>query len=149
MRYLTLILITASFLVGCGTLQLSPIANETRAVTTSTDARKVIIVEEGMVWFDAAAPTQGLRFPPGTYVVEAEDVDYWYLRSPAPLELRVFEQGKVVDAQSIPGGIMIAKRSSMVPGAGYIDGEGQNKVMIWKLGRDFLDLEGKEWKRSF
>jgi hypothetical protein len=150
MRYHTLFLIVAvSLLSGCGTLQLSPVANETRAVTAAIDAKKTVSVPAGMVWYDAAPPTRGLRFPPGTYVLEAEDVDYWYLHSPAPLELRVFRDGQAVDSRNIPGGIMIAKHFSMVPGAAYIDGEGSTKMMIWKLGGDFLNREGRDWKKSF
>jgi len=44
---------------------------------------------------------------------------------------------------------MIAKHFSMVPGAGYIDGEGSSKTMIWKLGKDFLNREGSVWKKTF
>lgn len=150
MRYLTLIsLVAACFLSGCGTLQLNPVVNEARTVTSATDAKKTVTVPEGMVWYDSAPPTHGLRFPPGTYVLEAEDADYWYLRAPAPLEFRVFKGGQVVDARNIPGGIMIAKHFSMVPGAGYIDDEGGTKVMIWKLGSDFLNREGRDWKKTF
>jgi hypothetical protein len=43
---------------------------------------------------------------------------------------------------------MLAKRFSMLPGAGYIQHAGQ-KVMVWKLGGDFLQLEGKAWKKNF
>ncbi len=150
MRYLAPILIvTAGFLTGCGTLQLNPVTNETRTVTAVSDAKKTVIVPEGMVWYDSAPPTHGLRFPPGTYTLEAEDADYLYLRSAAPLEVRVFKAGQVVDARNILGGIMIAKHFSMVPGAGYIDGEGATKIMIWKLGNEFLNREGRDWKKTF
>lgn len=150
MRYLALaITVTASLLTGCGTLQLNPVTDEVRTVTATTDSGKTVTVPDGMVWYDAAPPTRGLRFPPGTYVLEAEDADYWYLRSPAPLEFRIFKDGTVIDARNIPGGIMIAKRFSMVPGAGYIDGEGATKVMVWKLGSDFLNREGRDWTKTF
>ena len=151
MRYLPLILtVAAGFLSGCGTLQLNPVANETRPVKAVVDAAKTVSVSQGMVWVDSSPPTHGLRFPPGTYVLEAEDADYWYLRSSAPLEFRVFKNGQMVDGRNIPGGLMIGKTwLRMVPAAGYIDGEGSTKVMIWKLGSDFLNREGRDWKRTF
>ena len=150
MRFLTLILLVAACLFsGCGTLQLNPVVNETRPIRSATDAKKTVTVPEGMVRYNSTPPSHGLRFPPGTYVLEAEDADYWYLRSPAPLEFRVFKGGQSVDARDIPGGIMIAKHFNMVPGAGYIDGETGTKVMVWKLGSDFLNREGRDWKKTF
>ena len=46
---------------------------------------------------------------------------------------------------------MLGKKTlKLVPAAGYIDGErGSEKMMIWKLGRDFLRREGKDWRKSF
>lgn len=44
---------------------------------------------------------------------------------------------------------MLAKHFSVVPAAGYADGEGAAKVMVWKLGAEFLRLEGRGWKKSF
>jgi hypothetical protein len=150
MRYFALVLMAVTgFLAGCASLLLSPVTNETRTVTLVADSKKTITVPAGMVWYDSALPTHGLRFPPSTYVLEAEDADYWYFRSSAPLEFRVFRSGQLVDSRSIPGGIMLAKRFSMLPGAGYIDGEGATKVLVWKLGADFLTREGRDWKKSF
>jgi hypothetical protein len=31
----------------------------------------------------------------------------------------------------------------------YIDGEGAGKILIWKLGKDFMGGEGRDWRRSF
>ena len=135
-------------LSGC-VVPMNPTANETRPVMPAADPEKTIIVPEGMVWYDSVLRSRGLRFPPGTYVLEAEDSDYWYFRSGAPLELRIFQGDKIVDGKDLPGGIMLAKHFSMVPGAGYIDGEGKTKVMIWKLGASFLNLEGRSWKKTF
>ena len=146
-----IILVTLIFgLMGCGTLQLNPVTSETRAVRTLQDPAKTITVSEGMVWYDGRAATRGLRFPPGTYVIEAEDDDYWYFRSATALEFRVFKGDSVADSRDIPGGIMIGKTSiQMVPAGAYIDGEGSVKIMVWKLGKEFLRLEGRNWKKSF
>jgi hypothetical protein len=150
MRYTTVIMaVAATALSGCGTLMLSPIANESRVVQTLTDATKTLTVPEGMVFYDSRPPTQGIRFPAGTYAVEAEDADFWYLRSEAPLEFRDFDRGAVVAERTVPGGIMIAKRFSMVPAAGYTDQGTGTKLMIWKLGQEFLMQEGKSWTKTF
>ncbi len=45
---------------------------------------------------------------------------------------------------------MLSKRSfRMVPAEAYIDGDGTSKIMVWKLGGDFLAMEGKQWRKSF
>ena len=130
---------------------LDPVTSETRSVRPAADEKKTVTVPEGMVWYDAARATRGLRFPSGTYVLEAEDDEYWYFRSPAPLEFRVFSGREVKDARSIPGGVMLGKKTlKITPAAGYIDGDRRaEKMMIWKLGRDFLRREGKDWRKSF
>lgn len=147
---ITSLLIAFLFLSAGGYSAESPMANESRPVKSATDPKKTITVPDGMVWYDASPPTRGLRFPPGTYALEAEDADYLYFRSTAPLEMRVFKNGKAVDGRTVPGGIMLSKQLlSRIPAAGYIDDEGSSKMMIWKLGKDFLHREGKDWKKSF
>ncbi|MDR0901433.1 MAG: hypothetical protein LBM92_01530 [Opitutaceae bacterium] len=145
------LLVFFALLTGCGTLpgNFNPVTFETRAVRVATDATKTVSVPKGMIWHDQTPPTRGLRFPPGTYVLEAEDADYWYLRSAAPLEFRVFEGRQMTEGRNVSGGIMIAKHFSTVPGAAYTDGEGSTKVMVWKLGKDFLNREGSVWKKTF
>ena len=84
------------------------------------------------------------------YSLEAEDADYWYFRSSAPLEFRRFEHGRPTEEHSNPGGLMLGKRSlRMVPAGAYIEGDGTSKIMVWKLGGDFLAMEGRQWRKSF
>ena len=150
MRYLALLsLATTMLFAGCGAVQLNAITNESRAVHVFVDAAKTVTVPEGMVWYDSPQRGHGLRFPRGRYTLEAEDSDYWYFRSPAPLEFRDFDRGQPANTRNVPGGLMLAKHFSMLPGAGYIEGEGATKVMVWKLGGDFLQLEGKYWSKNF
>lgn len=60
------------------------------------------------------------------------------------------KEGKVADGHDIPGGIMLSKRLlNRIPAAGYIDDGASSKMMVWKLGRDFLRREGKDWKKNF
>lgn len=146
------LLLTASMvcLSGCGGLRLSPLTNERRNVHLEQDTSKTITVTEAMVWYDASPPAHGLRFPAGIYVLEAQDDEYWYMRSGVPLEFKEFRKGGKVDSRNLPGGIMIGKYSfRAVPAAGYIDGEGSTRILIWKLGSEFMGREGRGWKKSF
>ncbi len=148
LRSFCLVLIAlASLFAGC--LMARPTTAETRTVTPVTDPQKAVIVHEGMVFGDSPMPTRGLRFPPGTYTLEAENESYWYFRSPAPLEFRISKQGQMVDGRDIPGGLMIAKGFNLVPAGAYVDGEGSTKVTVWKLGTEFLSQEGRSWKKTF
>ena len=136
---------------ACGALpySLDPHASETRIVSSANDPSKRITVPEGMIWYDSPMKSSGLRFPPGIYQLEAEDEEYLYFRAASPLEFRNFSGGRMVDGRDIPGGIMYAKKQlSAVPAAGYID-DGNNKMMVWKLGRDFQRREGSSWTKSF
>lgn len=146
-KILPVILILA--LAGCGTLQLSPVTAEPRVIQPVTDTSKTVIVSEGMIWVDASPPTRGLRFPSGRYVLEGEDADYWYFRAPAPLQFSTFANEQTTDSRDIPGGLMLAKHSNPVPGAGYVEGGNKAKLMVWKLGNAFLRMEGKLWRRDF
>lgn len=150
-RYLSFaILFAGAFLAPLRVFALNPLVNEVRPVHATADATKTVTVIGGMVWYDGNPALHGIRFPPGLYVLEAEDADYLYFRSPKPLELRIFKDGKMVDGRDIPGGIMLTKHLlSLVPGAGYIDDTGTNKIMLWKLGANFLQLKGTNWKKSF
>ena len=150
MRYTALLaLATMMLLAGCGAVQLNPITNESRAVRVAADGAKTVTVPEGMVWYDSPQRGHGLRFPPGRYTLEAEDNDYWYFRSPAPLEFRDFQNGQPTNTRNVRGGLMLAKHFSMLPGAGYIEGEGTTKSMVWKLGGELLQQEGRSWSKNF
>ena len=91
MRITSILIAFLAFSAGAYSAE-SPLAQESRPVKAVTDPKKTVTVPEGMVWYDASPPTRGLRFPAGTYVLEAEDSDYLYFRSSAPLEMRVFNE---------------------------------------------------------
>jgi hypothetical protein len=137
-------------LAACGGLELNPSINEARSVRLEQDPSKTLTVVQEMVWGDKSHPTREIRFPAGTYALEAEDADYWYMRSPAPLNLRGFKKGVQTENRNIRGGIAIGKYTTRsVPAAGYIDGQESSRILIWKLGKDFLSREGKDWRKSF
>jgi hypothetical protein len=151
LRHLTFAVILAGGLLAPSRVAaLNPLVQEVRPVHAVADVKKTVTVVGGMVWYDGEPAAHGIRFPPGVYALEAEDADYLYFRSPKPLELRIFKDKTMVDGRDIPGGLMLSKHIiSMVPGAGYIDDTGSNKMMLWKLGANFLQLKDKNWKKSF
>ena len=142
--------VAVACLSACGGLELNPSVNEPRSVHLEQDPSKTLTVVQEMVFGDKSHATREIRFPAGTYALEAEDADYWYMRSPVPLNLRGFNKGVQTESRNIRGGIAIGKYATRsVPAAGYIDGQESSRILIWKLGKDFLSREGKEWRKSF
>ena len=137
-------------LAACGGLELNPVVNEPRTVHLERDPTKTLTVLQEMVFDDQSHASREIRFPVGTYTLEAEDADYWYMRSPMPLNLRDFKKSVLTESHNIRGGIAIGKYTMRsVPAAGYIDGQESTRVLIWKLGKDFLRREGKDFRKSF
>ena len=137
-------------LAACGGLELNPSVNEPRSVHLEQDPSKTLTVVQEMVFGDKSHATREIRFPAGTYALEAEDADYWYMRSPVPLNLRGFNKGVQIESRNIRGGIAIGKYTTRsVPAAAYIDGQESSRILIWKLGKDFMSREGKDWRKSF
>jgi hypothetical protein len=151
LRQLILMLtVVSAGLCACGGIELNPFVNERRTVRFEQDTSKTLTVLRDMVWEDKSHAAHELRMPAGIYTLEGEDDEYWYMRSGAPLELRDFKKDSKPESRSLRGGLAIGKYSfRSVPGAAYIDGEGMSRVIIWKLGKDFLGREGKDWRKSF
>ncbi len=156
MRWLFPLLISALGLVACSVLPpFDAMTSENFTVQPATDATKTLTVKGGMVFYSDPSQAHGIRFPPGTYALEAEDNDYWYFRSPSPLEFRDSNNGALTSAKDVPGGIMIPRNftkslKNLLAGAGYTDeGSPMTKNMVWKLGGEFRHLEGTEWTKSF
>jgi hypothetical protein len=138
-------------LSGCGGLELNPLTNEHRVIRAEQDRTKTLSVTHVVVLDDKKHPAHELRLPPGVYAFEGEDEEYWYLRAGNPLAMVDFHRGGQTDTHGLRGGIALGKYSTRsVPAAVYIDGEGATaKVMIWKLGKDFMGGEGGDWRKSF
>jgi hypothetical protein len=156
MRWFFPILISALGLVSCSVLPpFDPMTAESFTVQPATDATKTLTVKGDMVFYSDPSQAHGIRFPPGTYALEAEDSDYWYFRSPSPLEFRDSKNGAVTSARGVPGGIMLPRSftkslQNLVAAAGYTDGGSPTtRNMVWKLGVEFRHLEGTEWTMSF
>lgn len=94
-------------------------------------------------------PSQGVRLPPGTYALEAEDQNYWYFRAAADVEFRFIQKARIDKVSLFPGGIMFAKQRTALPFGVYIDGADLQKTMVWEFGSEFITLEGKYWSKNF
>jgi hypothetical protein len=137
-------------LCACGGLELNPVVNEPRTVHFERDPSKTLSVTHAMTWQDKAHAAHEITFPEGTYVLEGEDADYWYMRSPVALPYKEFKKGVQVESRSLRGGLAVGKYTTRsVPAAGYIDGQESTRILIWKLGKDFLAREGKDWHKSY
>ena len=148
-------LVFAILAAGCAAMPpvAGPAISQARTVSPAADATKTLTVKDGMVFYDRPIrPSRGIRFPAGTYTLEAEDASYWYLRSPSPFEMREFTSGEVASSRMALGGIMLGKsffKTIALPAAGYLDADGGGKVALWSLGGEFIQLEGRAWSKSF
>ena len=88
--------------------------------------------------------------PQGTYVLEAEDSDYYYFLAPASIEMRVLAKGVPLEHWEVPGGVALAKSPlRLLSPATYIEIEGAQKLFVMKLGSDFLRMRDKQWMQSY
>ncbi len=149
LRLFPVLLLAAAALTGCSVLTLSPLINEDRVVTPLANQTMTVTFKEPMVWSDQG-PTRGIRFPAGTYLLEAEDSQYRYFRAPGPLEYRIFQNGATTDDRFMPGGFFLSKAAiDMVPAGAYLSTDDSRKTLTWKLGGDFLRMEGSRWTKNF
>jgi hypothetical protein len=151
MKLISLALSTLVLLfAACSTTQ-SRLAEETRPVTPAVSQDLFIVVNIPVVDDDEGYdPTQGIRFLLGKYAMEAEDADYWYFRSPKPLELLAYDFGRIVNGMRIYGGIAVAKNpASKFPFCAYVDGkDASEKIVIWHLSPAFSAERGVKWALS-
>lgn len=136
---------------SCSLLRLDPVTAEQRKVAPLTDESKTVTLTEPIVWLNAPAhrASKGLRLPQGLYSLEAEDEDYLYFRAPAPIEMRVLQDGRPVEGPDVAGGLALGRALLPVSPAAYIDADAHHKMLVMKLGYDFLRMRGKEWERNF
>ena len=133
---------------GCATL--NPVMSEERSVSAAADSRRLNLPDYIVFYDRPGTPMRGIRMPKGGYDLEAEDAEYLYFRAPQEVEYRIFERGETVEQRTMPGGIALGKTIvRMVPAAVYVGQDEKRKVLTWKLGREFLGLEGAKWTKNF
>jgi hypothetical protein len=155
LRNLTRILLAVllfSGSVSCAAINLDPVTDDEVDVTPVSDPSRTVTFLQPMVWSNAPQDraTKGVRLLNGTYVLEAENEDFLYVRAPAPVEMRVLEKGVPVDGRDFEGGLALSKAFvAMAPAAAYVSISEHRKMHVMKMGTDFLQLEGRVWERSF
>jgi len=96
-----------------------------------------------------------VSIPVGEYILEAEDGDYLYFRSPNPLEYRVYHPEGYADAMFQLGGIALARESKWdeveYPACTYTDGKKQDqKRLTCPLSVPyFMKGRGTDWESDF
>ncbi len=126
-----------------------------RVVVPVVGLSKTMTLFDYMIFTDqpglGVPPARGIRFPPGIYTLEAEDVDYRYFVSPQKIEYRIFRNGTAVDARFIPGGLFLAKSplTARPPAGAYLSSNQTHVTLTWPLGAEFFHLQGQNWKISF
>ncbi|GIV04260.1 MAG: hypothetical protein KatS3mg077_2124 [Candidatus Binatia bacterium] len=151
----TRILLVAALAAGsvsCALIRLDPVTAEEFNVVPIYDPSRTVTFLEPMVFLNAPQyrATKGVRLPNGTYVLEAENEDFLYFRSPAPVEMRVLEKGVPVDGRDFDGGLALSKVFvAQVPAAVYVTIDQHRKMHVMKMGSEFLRLEGRVWEKNF
>lgn len=113
------------------------------------DGTKTFTILKEFDWYGSYPPSRGVRLRAGVYTLEAEDAEYWYFRSPVPIEVIAVERMSIARGRSVPGGIMVSKRFNVVPAAAYVDDSAEGKRMVLEFGPDFRSMEGIYWKKDF
>jgi hypothetical protein len=136
---------------GCFFIQLNPVTNEEFEAAPVSDPARSVEFLEPMVWVDyPGRPTNGVRFLPGVYVLEAESEEFMYFRSPARLEIRALKDGAVVGGRDVQGGLALSKAFlPIAPASAYVWVSETRKRHVMNMGHDFRYLEGKSWTKTF
>ncbi len=140
------------FLSGCGVVlpPLNPVISEDRSVAPSLNLENSIVLKDSMVWYNKMPPTRGIKFPSGIYQLEAEDHEYYYFKAPHKIDYKVFKDGREVDGNLLSGGIYLSKKHiNIQPAGAYFSKSEKYKILTWKLGSEFMSMEGSKWKRNF
>ena len=135
---------------GCGGMRFDGRDDTPTTITLTPSQTKMLTVIEPMIWCTDAAATLCARLPKGTYAMAGEDRTFRFFRAPEPMD---FRGKKGPDSQRfILGGIALNKTFSMLPAEIYIDPNGERtseKVLVLKLGSDFLTQEGVRWTKNY
>src|SRR5262249_40982382 len=132
--------------LSCSLIRLNPVTDEEFEVRPVSDPGRTLTFREPMVWSDAPMyrATKGVRLLDGKYVLEAENDNFLYFRSPVPIEMRVLERGVPVGGRNYEGGLALSKAFvALTPAIAYVSVNEHRKMHVMKMGHDFLQLEGR------
>jgi hypothetical protein len=144
------ILASAVMLVAAaGCFSMNPATDEVHSVYPVRDDTRSVTFKKSLTLYDSKAKVYSVSIPAGIYVLEAQDDNYWYFACPIPLERAAFHDDGSKVSDMFSGGFMLEKnRGMLVPAGIYLSDGSMNFTMVWKLGSDFMDDEGRAWKRS-
>jgi hypothetical protein len=97
---------------------------------------------------DLTDPEYGIVFSLGKYVLEAEDMNYRYYRSPKALMMASYEFSQRRGGSKFYGGIAVPKSGDALTMQfyTYMDDKSKNgKILIWKMTGDFNAKRGEKW----
>lgn len=147
---LVTMLLPLFILWGCSATRLSPIEDLEQQVQGVDYSTKRIVLIEPMIWLDSRDAQSGIILPRGVYLLEAESRDYLYFAAPDYIEYRTLRENNEPDRRFLFGGLFLAKkRYNMIPAGAYYSISDLDKVHIWRLGSDFIEMEGEQWQKLF
>ncbi|WP_136798817.1 MULTISPECIES: hypothetical protein [Desulfosediminicola] len=147
---LVAILIPLLTLGGCGVTRLSPIEDLEQKVQSIDYSTKKIVLMEPMIWLDSRDAESGIILPQGIYQLEAESGNYLYFAAPDYIEYRTLREDNEPDRRFLFGGLFLSKKShKRIPAGAYYSISDLNKVHFWRLGDDFIEMEGEQWQKLF
>ncbi len=150
MKKILLLLLPLLVLLGCETIpEPSPMTAEERTVRPIAESTRAVVLPRELKFYDDEEPARGIHLPPGEYVLEAEDDEYYYYLAPKRISFRMMLRTIVVDERNLPGGIMLSKEPRRNNPAGiYLQGNETMRILTWKLDQRFMNREGEDWSRS-
>lgn len=147
---LTITLFALLITGGCGVTRLSPIEDLDQQVESVGYSTKRIVLVESMIWLDSRDARSGIILPQGIYQLEAESRDYLYFAAPDFIEYRTLRKDTEPDRRFLFGGLFVAKQlRRKIPAGAYYSISELEKVHIWRLGSDFIEMEGERWQRLY
>lgn len=150
MKKFLMLLLPLFVLPGCETIpEPSPMTAQERTVRLIAESTRTVVIPKELKFYDNEEPARGIHLPPGEYLLEAEDDEYYYYLAPERISFRMMIRTIVADEQNLPGGLMLSKEPRRNnPAAIYLQASGTMRILTWKLDQRFMNREGEDWSRS-
>jgi hypothetical protein len=143
-----LALLLAACLLGSACFHFNPVTSLTRPVFPVGELRSSLTVLKTHQFFDSKSKVYSVTIVSGVYVLDAQDEDYWYFRSPVAMQRAIHADGGA-SPDFFPGGIALGKKKDMIfPAAIYKSDGSMDRLVIWRFGGEFMKEEGLLWKRN-
>lgn len=145
-----ILLLPLTIMWGCSVAKVSPIVDQEKRVQHVCYSTKRIVLPEPMIWLESREAKSGIILPQGVYQLEAESKNYLYFAAPDYIEYRTLIEGSEPDRRFLFGGLFLAKKQyNSIPAGAYYSISDLDKVHIWRLDSDFIEMEGERWQKLF